>query len=83
MFILFKYFHIFLHTSGLNVTFSISRLKTIYILEMCQLTQHIVNWGTQHQFSENICPEYDLRSIIFRTFAVKFLACLPLLAFPV
>ena len=37
--------------------------------------------GTQRQFSENICSEDDLRSRIFRTFAVKFLACLPLLGF--
>ena len=31
------------------------------------------------QFSENICSEDDLRSRIFGTFFVKFLACLPLL----
>ena len=35
--------------------------------------------GTQSQFSENICSEDDLRSRIFGTFVVKFLACLPLL----
>ena len=29
------------------------------------------------EFSENICSEDDLRSIIFGTFVVKFLACLP------
>ena len=37
--------------------------------------------GTQRQFSENICSEDDLRSRIFRTFVVKFLACLPLQGF--
>ena len=37
------------------------------------------NRGTQRQFSENICLEDDLRSRIFGTFVVKFLACLPLL----
>ena len=37
--------------------------------------------GTQRQFSENICSENDLRSRIFGTFFVKFLACLPLLGF--
>ena len=37
--------------------------------------------GTQQQFLENICSEDDLRSRIFRTFVVKFLACLPLLGF--
>ena len=36
---------------------------------------------TQRQFSGNICSEDDLRSRIFGTFAVKFLACLPLLGF--
>ena len=39
------------------------------------------NRGTQRQFSENICSEDDLRSRIFGTFVVKFLACLPLLGF--
>ena len=37
--------------------------------------------GTQRQFLENICSEDDLRSRIFATFFVKFLACLPLLGF--
>ena len=36
---------------------------------------------TQRQFSENICWEGYLRSRIFGTFVVKFLACLPLLRF--
>ena len=33
--------------------------------------------GTQRQFSENIRSEDDLKSRIFETFVVKFLACLP------
>ena len=37
--------------------------------------------GHQRQFSENICSEDNLRSGIFGTFVVKFLACLPLLGF--
>ena len=37
--------------------------------------------GTQSQFLENICSEDDLRSRIFGTFVIKFLACLPLLRF--
>ena len=37
--------------------------------------------GTQRQLLENICSEDDLRSRIFGTFVVKFLACLPLLEF--
>ena len=32
-------------------------------------------------FWKNICSEDDLRSRIFGTFVVKFLACLPLLGF--
>ena len=37
--------------------------------------------GTQRQFSENICSEDDLRSRIFGTCVVKFLACMPVLGF--
>ena len=37
--------------------------------------------GTQRQFSENICSEDDLRSRIFGTFVLKFLACLTVLGF--
>ena len=37
--------------------------------------------GTQQQSSENICSEDDLRSRIFGTFVLKFLACLPVLGF--
>ena len=37
--------------------------------------------GTQRQLSEKMCSEDDLRSRIFGTFFVKFLACLPLLGF--
>ena len=46
---------------------------------------HTSHWktirGTQRQFLENICSEDDLRYRIFKTFVVKFLACLPLLGF--
>ena len=37
--------------------------------------------GTQRQFSENICSKDDLKSRIFGTFVIKFLACLPVLGF--
>ena len=37
--------------------------------------------GTQRQFSENICSDDDLRSRIFGTFVLKFLACLSVLGF--
>ena len=36
---------------------------------------------TQRQLKKNICSEDDLRSGIFGTFVVKYLACLPLLGF--
>ena len=39
--------------------------------------------GTQRRFLENICSEDDLRSRIFGTFVVKFLACLSLLGFSI
>ena len=39
------------------------------------------NRGTQRQFPESICSKDDLRSRLFETFVVKFLACLPLLGF--
>ena len=48
---------------------------------LSRLENHPNIRGTQRQFSENICSEDDLRSRIFETFVVKFLACLPLLGF--
>ena len=42
---------------------------------------HAFSQGTQRQFLENISSKDDLRSRIFGTFVVKFLACLPLLGF--
>ena len=42
---------------------------------------HTLNRGTQCLFSENICLKDDLRSRIFGTIVVKFLACLPPLGF--
>ena len=44
-------------------------------------SQQRITMGAQHQFSENSCSEDDLRSRIFGTFVVKFLAYLPLLGF--
>ena len=41
----------------------------------------IATGAPNDNFSENICSEDDLRSRIFGTFVVKFLACLPLLGF--
>ena len=50
-------------------------------VEKQQLQRRLSVRGTQRQFSENICSEDDLRSRIFGTFFVKFLASLPLLGF--
>ena len=52
-----------------------NQVATMFTLELGN------NGGTQRQFLENICSEDDLRSRIFGTFVVKFLACLPLLGF--
>ena len=38
-----------------------------------------ISGAPNDNFRENICSEDDLRSRIFGTFVVKFLACLPLL----
>ena len=45
--------------------------------------QTVIDSGAvpERQFSENMCSKDDLRSRIFGTFVVKFLACLPLLGF--
>ena len=38
-------------------------------------------WAPDDNFRKNICSEDDLRSRIFGTFVVKFLASMPLLGF--
>ena len=44
------------------------------------IVQHVLSGAPNVNFnSENICSEEDLRSRIFGTFVVKFLACLVLL----
>ena len=50
-------------------------------LSLALVKGHSKGRGTQGQFLENICSVDDLRSRIFRTFVVKFLACLLLLGF--
>jgi len=40
-----------------------------------------ISEAPDENFRKNICSEDDLRSRIFGTFVVKFLACLPLLGF--
>ena len=51
------------------------------LLTRFHLNGHTIGRDTQRQLSENICSEDDLRTRIFGTFVVKFLACLPLLGF--
>ena len=51
-------------------------------MKLCNLYLYYVAAGAPNDnFRKNICSEDDLRSRIFGTFVVKFLACLPLLAF--
>ena len=47
------------------------------ITTVADTVYHVHIRGTQCQFLENSCSEDDLRSRIFGTFVVKFLACLP------
>ena len=51
------------------------------VLTQFSPTYSDVSYCQGHPKSENICSEDDLRSRIFGTFLVKFLACLPLLGF--
>ena len=45
------------------------------------LVGYLKSGAPNDNFRKNICSEYDLRSRVFETFVVKFLACLPLLGF--
>ena len=65
----FRHSRLYLRTESVSYRL----LQTTAIMDMVR--------GTQRQVSENICSEDDLRSRIFGTFVVKFLACLPLLGF--
>ena len=60
-----------------------SQLLSIFLASCYTLTSFCKHpgsvRGTQSQFLENSCSEDDMRSRIFRTFFVKFVACLPLL----
>ena len=50
-------------------------------LKFIQTLDHTDTGAPNGNFRENICSEDDLRTRIFGTFVVKFLACLPLLGF--
>ena len=55
-------------------------LKIIFTIDSVLFV--VVSSGAPNDnFRKNICSEDDLRSRIFGTFVVKFLACPPLLGF--
>ena len=68
------------HTKSLGLTIDAQLSWGRHVEEICKKVSSAIR-GTQRQFSKNICSEDDLRSRIFGTFVVKFLACLPLLGF--
>ena len=56
--------------------------ETDKAFEALEMAQGVGTTGAPNgNFRENICSEDDLRTRIFGTFVVKFLACLPLLGF--
>ena len=62
------------------ILYNVSSGLSVLSISLCTaLVFCVIIRGTQRRFSENICSEDDLRSRIFGTFVVKFLACLPLL----
>ena len=69
------------HEQRMNKTRKLFFFLTKRLNERLILSRFAIIRGTQRQFSENISSEDDLRSKIFGTFVVKFLACLPLLGF--
>ena len=50
-------------------------------LQMKTFSELAESGAPNDNFRETICSEDDVRSRIFGTFVVKFLACLPLLGF--
>ena len=61
-----------------NISFNAE--KTLFEVTCTEYSLLLIT-STQRQFSENIYSEDDLRSRIFGTFVLKFLACLPVLGF--
>ena len=72
---------------GTRGTTGSSAPSETHLLRFIELSRRIRGWSWvicfkwQTIMRENICSEDDLRSRIFGTFVVKFLACLPLLGF--
>ena len=59
-----------------------SSFEHIEIFICIKISRYAQGTGAPNDnFRTNICSEDDLRSRIFGTFVVKFIACLPLLGF--
>ena len=64
-----------------HVTSVVKPLRTFLLFKDFKLLKSLAFGAPNDNFRKNICSEDDLRSRIFGTFVVKFLACLPLLGF--
>ena len=76
--------------SSRGCSLAIRRLRFVWENRSCHAQQprftmthsdEKLSGAPKDNFLKNICSEEDLRSRIFETFVVKFLACLPLLGF--
>ena len=74
-------FFFFFEETDLPHTYLDININTLTLLSFCVGTHKHYTGAPNDNFQKSICSEDDLRSRIFRTFAVKFLACLPLLGF--
>ena len=68
-------------SEGIQLSLNFSRITTWWVKLSQKVFKRLVTGAPNDNFRENICSEEDLRSRIFGTFVVKFLACLPLLGF--
>ena len=59
----------------------LNKMQTVLYKRFMSLAATRLSGAPKDNFRKNVCSEDDLRSRIFRTFVVKFLACLPLLGF--
>ena len=66
------------HVIPFVFVFNTKCMHTVFIPKIVWL---VFSGAPNDNFRKNICSEDDLRSRIFETFVVKFLACLPLLGF--
>ena len=71
----------FFEETDLPRTYLDININTLTLLSFCVGTHKHYTGAPHDNFWKSICLEDDLRSRIFRTSVVKFLACLPLLGF--